>query len=163
MRQTRALSRRLILACCIVTLVAVLGTLTYMPQAIPEDPAFLAGASVTVGVRSILVRACADCHSDRTRYPWYSFLPVISRTIEDDVSQGRERLNFSQWASYSLLRKQRALTGVANQVKDGAMPLAGYVMMHPSARLSSADGEEVFEWAQQERLRLILQGSVDAR
>jgi len=149
--------------CCILTIVAVLGILIYTPQAPPDDPTFLATASVPVGVRSLLVRACADCHSERTRYPWYSFLPMISRTIENDISRGREQLNFSHWNNYSRLRKQRALTGIANQVKDGLMPLSGYVMMHPSARLSQANRDEVYEWAQQERLRLILQGSVDAR
>jgi len=88
---------------------------------------------------------------------------MVSRTIENDISRGREQLNFSHWNNYSRLRKQRALTGVANQVKDGLMPLGGYVMMHPSARLSQAARDEIFEWAQQERLRLIQQGSVDGR
>jgi hypothetical protein len=157
------LSRRLILACCILIVIAILGILTHTPQTLSDDPAFLATASVTVGVRSILLRACADCHSERTRYPWYSFLPVVSRAIENDISRGRQHLNFSQWNDYSRLRKQRALTGIADQVKDGLMPLAGYVMMHPSARLSSADRDEVFDWAQQERLRLIMEGSAGAR
>jgi hypothetical protein len=88
---------------------------------------------------------------------------MVSRTIENDVMRGREQLNFSHWNNYSRLRKQRALTGIANQVKDGLMPLADYVMMHPSARLSSAARDEVFEWAQQERLRLIMQGSINAQ
>jgi heme-binding protein len=160
---TRVLSRRLILSCCILIIIAVLAILTYTPQALSDDPAFLASASVTVRVRSILVRACADCHSERTRYPWYSFLPMVSRTIENDISRGRQHLNFSQWNDYSRLRRQRALTGIADQVKDGLMPLAGYVMLHPSARLSSADRDEVFDWAQQERLRLIMEGSAGAR
>jgi len=83
--------------------------------------------------------------------------------VSHDISRGRQHLNFSQWKNYSRLRKQRALTGIADQVKDGLMPLAGYVIMHPSARLSSADRDEVFDWAQQERLRLIMEGSAGAR
>ena len=157
------MSRRLILTSCILAFIAGLGFLTYRPRAPRDDPAFLAGASVNIQVRSILVRACADCHSERTEYPWYSFLPVVSRKIENHISRGREHLNFSQWNSYSRLRKQRALTGIANQVKDDAMPLPGYVMLHPSARLSSAARDEVFQWAEQERLRLILEASAGRR
>lgn len=124
----------------------------------PSEP-FLQGAPLGAPVRLILERSCADCHSDATRYPWYSFLPVVSKTIENDVARGREQLNFSRWAEYSRLRQQRALTGIANQVKDGLMPLSNYVLLHPSAKLSEDDVDAVFKWAQQERLRLILQGA----
>jgi hypothetical protein len=78
--------------------------------------------------------------------------------IEDDVVRGREQLNLSQWGEYSRIRQQRALTGIANQVRDRMMPLPEYLALHPSARLSDRDIEAVFQWAQNERLRLILQG-----
>jgi hypothetical protein len=119
---------------------------------------FLKGAQVDPEVRAILERSCRDCHSDDTRYPWYSFLPGVSRVIQDDVARGREQLNFSRWTEYSRLRRQRALTGVANQVRDRAMPLSEYVALHPSTRLSDAEIDAVFKWAQAERLRLILEG-----
>jgi hypothetical protein len=107
-------------------------------------------------VRAILDRSCADCHSDDTRYPWYSYLPVASRMIEADVVKGREQLNLSRWNEYSRLRQQRALTGIANQVRDRMMPLPNYLWLHPSARLTDKEIDEVFQWAQRERLRLIL-------
>jgi hypothetical protein len=81
---------------------------------------------------------------------------VISEVIRTDVARGREQLNLSQWSQYSRLRQQRALTGIANQVRDRIMPLPNYLRLHPTARLSEQEVEAVFEWAQQERLRLIV-------
>lgn len=121
---------------------------------------FLIGADIPLDTRAILLRSCADCHSDGTRYPWYSHLPLLSRMIAEDVARGREQLNFSRWNEYSRLRKQRALTGIANQVKDRAMPLPNYLWLHPSARLSDAEIETVFRWADKERLRLILSADI---
>lgn len=119
------------------------------------DVEFLSGAQVDERIRTVLHRSCSDCHSDRTRYPWYSSLPLISGIINEDIARGRERLNLSQWRSYSRLRQQRALTGIANQVRDGAMPLPAYLRLHPTAKLSASDMEAVFSWAEKERLRLI--------
>jgi hypothetical protein len=119
---------------------------------------FLKGAQVDARVRAILEHSCRDCHSDDIRYPWYHSLPVISSIIKNDVTRGREQLNFSRWEKYSRLQRQRSLTGIANQVKDRLMPLPEYLKLHPSATLSDADVGVIFEWAQAERLRLIMEG-----
>jgi hypothetical protein len=149
--------KRLLLAGVFVASVLACYALLLFPRMPKAGPSFLKGATVDDGVRAILVRSCSDCHSDGTRYPWYSFLPVVSGVIDSDVARGREQLNLSRWSEYSRLRRQRALTGIANQVRDRIMPLPNYVLLHPSARLSGEDIEAVFQWAQQERLRLILQ------
>jgi hypothetical protein len=125
----------------------------------PVSGNFLRSAQADTRVRAILERSCRDCHSDDIRYPWYSSVPVVSDLIENDVTRGREQLNFSRWEKYSRLQRQRALTGIANQVKDRLMPLPEYLKLHPSARLSDADIDIVFKWAQAERLRLIMEGA----
>jgi hypothetical protein len=119
---------------------------------------FLKGAQIDETARGVLERSCRDCHSDNTRYPWYSSVPVVSRWINDDVKRGREQLNLSEWERYSRLRRVRALTGIASQVKDRAMPPPEYLALHPSAKLSTAEVDAVFDWTQAERLRLILEG-----
>jgi Haem-binding domain len=130
------------------------------PQ-IPDDAGapLLSGAQISPSVRTLLDRSCRDCHSDATRYLWYAYVPPVSLLIASDVSRGRSHLNFSKWSEYPLLRRERALSEIANQVKDGGMPLTQYLWVHRDARLSPADREAIFQWTQQERLRLIMESA----
>ena len=115
----------------------------------------LAGASIPDEIRSMIERACRDCHSDATRFPWYSRVAPVSWLINRDVRRGRERLNFSKWSEYSLVRRERCLSEIANQVQDGGMPLSIYTLMHRNSKLSRADVDAIFGWTQAERSRLI--------
>lgn len=115
----------------------------------------LSGAKIDPRVRWALERSCRDCHSDATRYPWYSYVPPVSWLIASDIRGGRKHLNFSRWSEYSFVRQERALSEIANQVKDGEMPLFSYLLIHRDARLSEADAEAIFQWTQAERIRLI--------
>lgn len=117
----------------------------------------LDGAQVPSQVRAVLERACRDCHSEATRYPWYAYVAPVSWLINRDVRSGRVHLNFSRWSEYSVIRRERCLSEIANQVQDGGMPLGIYLVMHPSARLSKADVQAIFDWTQAERVRLILE------
>jgi hypothetical protein len=123
----------------------------------PANPraTLLDGASVPPEVQSAIDRACRDCHSEATRYPWYSYVAPVSWLINSDVSSGRRRLNLSRWREYPAIRRQRLLSDIANQVQDGGMPLGIYVVIHPSAKLSKADRQAIFAWTQAERARLI--------
>ena len=82
--------------------------------------------------------------------------------IKSDVEQGRERLNFSKWSEYSVIRRERCLSEIANQVQDGGMPMSIYTFMHRDAKLSKADVEAIFQWTQQERTRLIVESVAGA-
>jgi hypothetical protein len=119
------------------------------------DSPLLAGARVPPQVSAAIERSCRDCHSEATRYPWYSYIAPVSWLINWDVRQGREHLNFSRWTEYSVIRRARCLSEIANQVQDGGMPLAIYTFMHRNARLSKAEIDAIFEWTQQERARLM--------
>jgi hypothetical protein len=115
----------------------------------------LAGAGLPPEIRTILERSCQDCHSERTRYPWYSYVAPVSLIIGRDVKAGRARLNFSRWSEYSLTRRLRFLSEMANQIEQREMPLSIYTLMHRDARLSDSEVQAVFRWTQTERLRLI--------
>jgi len=128
------------------------------PSSAPAGP-MLEGARVDPRVMAVLDRSCRDCHSDVTHYPWYSYLAPVSFLITRDVERGREFLNMSRWHEYSRIRRQRALSGIANQVSTGGMPLDIYVWLHPSARLSEAEQKLLFDWTQTERTRLILESA----
>jgi hypothetical protein len=120
----------------------------------PEGP-LLSGAQIEPGILAILQRSCQDCHSEATRYPWYSYVAPVSWLIASDVSRGRRHLNLSRWREYPLLRRLRCLSEIANQVKDREMPLGQYTLLHPAARLSEAEVRAIFQWTQTERARLI--------
>jgi hypothetical protein len=141
-----------------LVLVAALGVASLVgtgrPPGNPDAP-LLAGAQVSPEVRGLIDRACRDCHSDATRYPWYSSVAPVSFLINRDIRLGRERLNFSKWSEYSVTRRERYLSEIANQVQDRGMPLAIYTFMHRDARLSQSEIDALFTWTQAERTRLI--------
>lgn len=143
-----------------ITLVVVIAVIVTSAFTLPPRPAdstapLLAGAHVDPVVMATIERSCRDCHSDATRYPWYSYVAPVSFLIQKDVRRGRARMNLSQWSQYSLIRRERYLSEIANQVKDRDMPLPIYTWIHRSAKLSDADVDAVFKWTQTERLRLI--------
>lgn len=121
----------------------------------------LAGAQVPREVRFTIDRACRDCHSEATRYPWYSYIAPVSWLVNRDVKRGRERLNLSKWSEYSVIRRERYLSEIANQLQDGGMPPAIYTFVHREAKLSKADVDAMFEWTQAERARLIRESAAD--
>jgi hypothetical protein len=73
-------------------------------------------------VHALLQRACYDCHSNETRWPWYSQVAPMSFLIARDVTEGRRELNFSTWSQYNERRKTRKLKEIAKQVEKGKMP-----------------------------------------
>lgn len=98
-------------------------------------------------VAAILQRACYDCHSNQTVWPWYSKIAPVSWLIARDVHEGRKELNFSVWSSYSDKRKQKKLRETGKEVSEGDMPPWYYVALHPEARLSDADLQTIRAWA----------------
>lgn len=97
------------------------------------------GPIVSAKVDEVLKRACFDCHSNETRWPWYTNLPVVSVLIAHDVGEGREVLNFSTWTSLDAEKRAEALHKSGEEVLEGEMPMAIYVAMHPEAQLSESE------------------------
>lgn len=83
-------------------------------------------------------RACFDCHSNETKWPWYASVAPLSWRIQGHVDEGREHLNFSEFD-----RPQDDTDEAAEMVRSGEMPLWDYAMMHPGARLSDAETREL--------------------
>lgn len=88
--------------------------------------------------RELFVRACADCHSNETRWPWYSKVAPASWLVAYDVAEGREHLNVSEWN-----RPQKDAHEAAEEVRDGEMPYRGYTLTHPEARFDEATKREL--------------------
>jgi cytochrome c551/c552 len=93
--------------------------------------------------RELFHRACFDCHSNETVWPWYSNVAPISWLLARDVNGGRSHLNFTEWE-----HAQKHAKDVAEQVKEGEMPPWFYLPMHPAARLTEAETQALTDGAE---------------
>ena len=114
----------------------------------------LIGAQIDPQVRMIVERSCQNCHSEKTTWPWYSYVPPISWLIEKDVRQGRSHMNLSQWETYSIEQRRDILGELVPIVRNRRMPLPKYLLLHPGAKLSDSEIEQITRWARSERKRL---------
>jgi mono/diheme cytochrome c family protein len=92
----------------------------------------------SAATRELAKRACFDCHSNETRWPWYSHVAPSSWLLQADVDKGREVLNFSEW------NREFAEAGESSEtIREGEMPPYYYVWLHPDARLSDAEKRQL--------------------
>lgn len=105
-------------------------------------------------VADIVDRACADCHTHSTTWPWYSRVAPVSWWLSNHVEEGREHLNFSVWAGQEASRQDHKLEEVVEYVEDREMPLRSYMLGHPEARITDAERQALVDWANAERRRL---------
>jgi hypothetical protein len=112
-----------------------------------SDPPAPADLTQPPAVAAILRRACFDCHSNHTRWPWYSHVAPVSWLVAADVREARGKMNFSRWGEMPAA-KQGVLAGyIWHQVDTNGMPLPRYRMIHHDARLSDADRAVLRAWA----------------
>ena len=143
----------------LIALVAVFVGLQFVRPA-RTNPAFdqaetiYARLQVTPEVSAILDRSCQDCHSNSTRWPWYSNVVPASWFLVDHVNEGREHLNFSEWGRLDKRRADKRLEEMCEQVSDREMPMDSYTWIHRSAKLSDTDRKTLCDWTESERARL---------
>ena len=113
-----------------------------------------ASTQVPADVALILSRSCTDCHSNRTRYPWYSNVSPFSWFLDNHIQVGRNQFNMSIWNTYDNKKKIRKLDEICEQVQDGEMPLPSYLWIHWDAKLQPGDAEKLCSWTQAETDRL---------
>jgi hypothetical protein len=112
-----------------------------------------ANTRMTPEVAAVFERACRDCHSSETDWPWYSNVAPASWLLKWHVDNGRRELSFSEWATYTKRKRERKLHEICRQVESGQMPLKSYLPLHPGARLSDEDKRVICEWTRQEEER----------
>jgi Haem-binding domain len=102
--------------------------------------------AVPADVQLILQKACNDCHSNNTEYPWYSNIQPVAWWLNDHVQEGKKELNFSEFAGYNLRRQYHKLEEVEEQVKEGEMPLSSYTLIHKEAKLTETEKNALYNW-----------------
>jgi len=85
--------------------------------------------------KEIFMKACGDCHSNETKYPWYSSIAPISWAMAHHIEEGREHFNVSMWGHQKKNEGDEAI----EEIEEGEMPLKSYLLAHPEARLSDVE------------------------
>jgi hypothetical protein len=136
----KLLVKSLIIFCLIIIIIQFVPVNRTNPPVDSEVPA-------TDAVRSILRRACYDCHSNETVWPWYSRVAPVSWLVASDVLEGREKLNFSTWNRYNGKKQTELLKEIRNEVEEGEMPPITYRMIHKDARITAEEIAILKAWA----------------
>jgi hypothetical protein len=121
----------------------------------PVDPSQNINAVLAppVKIQKILRRSCWDCHSDQTRWPWYSRLEPFASLVSDDVEKGRAAMNFSRWTNNP--KAAGLLLAGCAAVETGRMPRLAYRLMHRDATLSAGDVQAFCGWTREQARRIL--------
>jgi hypothetical protein len=130
----------------VVSLVVVLLALQLVPVD-RENPPVSGVIDAPAEVVAILERACYDCHSNETTWPWYSYVAPMSFLVAEDVEEGREHMNLSEWDKLPADKRAHAIEEIWEEVEEDEMPLWFYTPLHPEAKLTDTDRETLHVWA----------------
>jgi hypothetical protein len=106
---------------------------------------------VPIKVQTILQISCYDCHSNNTKYPWYSYIQPARMLMDHHIKEGKKNLNFSEFGNYSKRKQQNKLDRIAKEIKSDEMPLSSYTIMHKNAKLTSENKAILLKWIEQKR------------
>lgn len=98
-------------------------------------------------VHAILNKACNDCHSNNTRYPWYNNVQPIAWWLHSHVQDGKHGLNFNEFTTYRISKQYHRMQDIIDEVKEGDMPLSSYTIIHTDARLTDQEKATLTNWA----------------
>jgi len=90
-------------------------------------------------ITKTLKSSCYDCHSNESKYPWYSNIAPVSWMVKHHIDEGREELNFSEWGIFSTKRKAKKIEEIIEEIEVGEMPMKPYVIMHNDAKISDTN------------------------
>lgn len=102
--------------------------------------------TVPAEVSTILKTSCYDCHSNNTVYPWYSNIQPVAWWLQGHVNEGKEELNFDEFASYTPRKQFKKLEETEEMINEGEMPLSSYTLIHGDAVLSASQKELLINW-----------------
>jgi len=132
--------RPIVAASAAVVAVLVLAQLVPYGRSHTNPPVLAEPAWDSPATRALAVRACFDCHSNETSWPWYTNIAPASWVTQNHVDEGRERLNYSEFGSGRFEADDSAET-----VREGEMPLRDYTLIHSAARLTDAERQQLID------------------
>jgi len=103
--------------------------------------------AVPANVKDILTKACNDCHSNNTSYPWYSKIQPVDWWMNKHIKEGKKGLNLDEYTNKRLRYQYHKMEELADIVKEGEMPLNSYTWMHKDAKLTKDERDKLINWA----------------
>ena len=103
--------------------------------------------NVPDSVLNVLKISCYDCHSNNTNYPFYVNIEPVAWMLNNHIKNGKDKLNFSDFGSYSRRRQMSKLRSIISQIKDDKMPLSSYTVIHKDAILTTKDKALIIDWS----------------
>jgi mono/diheme cytochrome c family protein len=91
--------------------------------------------------KALFDRACAACHSNETKYPWYSNIAPVSWLVQHDIDEGREKFNVSAWGA----QKKNKGKDAADELQEDEMPPFIFTLTHPEARLTDEEKQQLID------------------
>lgn len=113
----------------------------------PQANAITTKHEMPVDVKTILDKACMDCHSNNTRYPWYSNIQPVAWWLADHVKDGKRHLNLDEYTSRSLRYQYHKMEETIEMIEEGEMPLPSYTWAHTDAKLTPEEKATLTRWA----------------
>jgi hypothetical protein len=113
------------------------------------NPPVTADINAPTEVKNIFKNSCYDCHSNETKWPWYSKIAPISWLTVNDVMDGRKHLNFSEWEKLYSANRNKLKKEILEQINKDEMPTDIYTIMHPGAKLDMIQKNTIKKWASQ--------------
>ena len=107
--------------------------------------------NVPSNVNNILKTSCYDCHSNNTKYPWYSYIQPTRMFMDSHITEGKENLNFSEFGNYSKRKQGNKLDRIIKQIKSDEMPLSSYTLIHRNAKLTKENKAVLIHWMERTR------------
>ena len=130
----------------IFVLIAVFVGIQFVPVS-RTNPPVTSEVPASPEVRQILQRACYNCHSNETAWPWYSHVAPVSWLVTRDVHDGRKHVNLSEWDRLTPEYQKITIHEMMEEIEEGEMPLWFYVPLHPEAKLNDSDMATLEAWA----------------
>lgn len=103
---------------------------------------------VPVDVSNILNKACNDCHSNNTIYPWYATIQPVAWWLNDHIQEGKGEINFNKFASYAPAKQYHKLEEFKKQIDEDEMPLSSYTLIHTNAKLTDSEKKILTNWSE---------------
>lgn len=133
-----------------LTVVALLLIIQFIPmtkvyEEVNEDD-LTNVVQVSDEVGEILKKACYDCHSNQSVYPWYTNIQPLGFWINGHIKNGKKHLNFSEWGKYDADKQAHKLEEICEEIEEGHMPLKSYTWMHEGTRLNSEQVQLICDW-----------------
>ena len=113
------------------------------------QPNYIGNAfNIPAEVKTILAKACNDCHSNNTRYPWYANFQPIHWWLNKHIKEGKKHINYDEYTNRPLRYQYHKMEDTIEMVKDGEMPLNSYTWTHKDAKLTAEEKAKITGWAQ---------------